>query len=290
MGNRSLGSGLSALPAPALVEATPEVVPSAETVNRRLWQRDNVARYAHRELRPGEVVVLARFSAALAGRVLEIGCGAGRILGYLTELGGEVHGIDIAESMLDYCRDAYPTAHLARGDLRALHAAVEGPFDAIVASDNILDVVEPDQRALALAAIRSLLGPDGLLIFSSHNLAHVGRASDGAAPGPGAPGILSRLAHASPARVAEVVRRLPRRLRNRRRLAPLQRRAGDHAILNDVEGDYGALHYYVRRDDQERQLAAAGFTLVECRDGDGRVVPAGDDGAAPSLHYIARSA
>lgn len=43
------------------------------------------------------------------------------------------------------------------------------------------------------------------------------------------------------------------------------------------------------RDAQDRQLAAAGFTLLECLDLDGRVVQPGEQAAPhPELHYVAR--
>jgi hypothetical protein len=80
--------------------------------------------------------------------------------------------------------------------------------------------------------------------------------------------------------------------RNRRRLAPLEERHPEYAILNDFPHDYSLLHYYIRRDAQERQLQELGYELIECLDGRGDVVETG--GHAPSdhhmdnLHYIAR--
>ncbi len=262
-------------------------VPTPARVNEQLWAGDHVARYANRTLKPAEIVLLARYHRAFSGRVLEAGCGAGRILGYLVALGGEVHGVDTSDGMLDYCRHAYPEAHLALGDLRNLPATVEGPFDAIVAADNLFDVIDPEQRRPAIGDIRTLLAPDGVLVFSSHNLVDVD-------PGPGGSRsgrvsrVLSRLAGMSTAQMASAVKRLPRQMRNRRRLEPLERRAVDYAILNDSEGDYGALHYYVRRDAQERQLDDAGFTLLECLDLQGLPVASGTDGRGSSLYYVAR--
>jgi SAM-dependent methyltransferase len=266
---------------------------TSSAVNEQLWNGNHVARYANRSLRPVEVVLLARYQRALSGRVLEIGCGAGRILGYLVALGGEVHGVDVSPAMVEYCRHTYPEADVRVGDLRRLPEVVDGPFDVVLAPDNVLDVVDPAQRRLTLDAIRTLLAPEGLLIFSSHNLAAVGRPPAPVSAGPGAGddgGALRRLAHISPAGVADRAARLPRQLRNRRRLAPMQVRHADYAILNDVEGDYGALHYYVRHADQARQLADAGYALLECLDSEGRVLPAGADGSCPWLHYVARPA
>lgn len=282
----------------AVLLGSPMVVASGEVVttggsswvNERLWGVDHVARYANRRLRPVEVILIARYQQALSGRVLEVGCGAGRILGYLVALGGEAHGVDISQSMVDYCRRTYPEAQVHVGDLRRLPETVEGPFDAVIAPDNVLDVVDPAQRRQALDGIRSLLAPDGLLIFSSHNLAAVDmpQAPVNAGPGAGAGGgALSRFAHMSLASVADRLTRLPRQLRNRRRVGPLQVRHADYAILNDIEGDYGALHYYVRHADQARQLADAGFTLLECLESEGRRVPEGRDGVSPWLHYVA---
>jgi SAM-dependent methyltransferase len=261
----------------------------ASLVNERLWRRNHVARYANRELRPVEVILLARYRDALAGRTLELGCGAGRVLGYLGALGGEVHGIDISQGMVDYCRRRYPetTAHV--GSLSNIAATVPGPFDAVFAPDNVLDVVDPDQRRRVLEEIRGLLKPDGVLIFSSHNLAHVDVTAR-RTPRARAVDAARRLALCSLAQMAMGSVRSLRGARNRRRLAALQRRAEDHAILNDSEGDYGALHYYVRRDDQERQLGEVGFVLLECLDAEGRLVTEGGDGDSPWLHYVARPA
>src|SRR5947209_15902480 len=95
-------------------------------INAHAWEGgDHVADYANRKLLPVEVALLIRRRAELAGRTLEIGCGAGRILGYLLEFGGEVHGIDVSPAMVDYCRRHYPRARVRVGDLRAVGAASE---------------------------------------------------------------------------------------------------------------------------------------------------------------------
>lgn len=266
---------------------------SPALANERLWQRNHVARYANRDLRPVEVILLARYRDALAGRALELGCGAGRILGYLGALGGEVHGIDISPDMVDYCRRRYPETTVHVGSLSNVTATVRGPFDAVLVPDNTLDVVEPDQRRRTLEEIRGLLAPGGVLIFSSHNLAYADAGGDRTPHVPAGDALrraARRLAMSSPAQIAMGSLRSLRSARNRRRLASLQRRAEDHAILNDSEGEYGALHYYVRRDDQERQLREVGFELLECLDAEGRPVPRGTDGDSPWLHYVARPA
>jgi SAM-dependent methyltransferase len=56
--------------------------------------------YANRILRPVDVVLLARYRELLSGRVLELGCGAGRLLGYFLTLGAQTHGIDLTPAMV----------------------------------------------------------------------------------------------------------------------------------------------------------------------------------------------
>jgi SAM-dependent methyltransferase len=267
-------------------------------LNEAIWRRgEYVAEYANRRLIPAEVLILARYRDQLSKRVLEVGCGAGRVLGYLVALGGEVHGIDISDEMVEHCRRAYPAAHVAVGDLAHIEDAATGPFDAIVAADNVIDVFDDAERRRVLADLRALLTPDGLLIFSAHNLEYVdgpGDARPRATPTGGRGRrigqLLSKAASRPLADVAGYAMRLPRRIRNRRRLAKLERRAADHAILNDEAHDYALLHYYIRRDDQERQLAQLGYELVECLDADGSPVGQGQGSPSPWLHYVARPA
>jgi SAM-dependent methyltransferase len=275
--------------------------PGAQTqINRDAWQAGGyLEHYANRQLIPVEVLLLARYRDTLAGRVLEIGCGAGRVLGYLVALGGEVHGIDISSEMVNHCRAAYPAAEVRVGELGALRASVEGRFNAVLAMDNVLDVLDDAERRRVMREIRELIEPAGLLIFSSHNLDYLDRTGTDTGNGSGQSGgrrarrvreLLWKAAARPVADVARAATRLPQRIANRRRLAPLEHRAADHAIINDEAHDYGLLHYYVRRDDQARQLAALGYDLIECLDVDGVEVGAGTASPAPWLHYVARPA
>lgn len=247
--------------------------------------------YANRTLRPAEAVILARYVAGCK-RVLELGCGAGRILGYLVQLGGEVHGIDISEVMVERCRAHYPSANVQLGDIAALSATVTGPFDGILAPDNVLGSFDDAARRRVLADIRELLAPRGLLVFSAHNLDVVKSNRQGnhviAQERRTRASLLAALAQRSSLELLRTLPRIPRRLRNRRRLAPLQYRAADHAVLNDLAHDYALLHYYVTRDGQDRQLAELGFELLEVLDLDGWPVKPGESGRTTSLYHVAR--
>ena len=225
------------------------------------------------------MLLLARYSDRFAGRVLEIGCGGGRLLGYLVRLARRAEGIDVSPAMVQYCRAAFPDAEVNEGDLRALDRCAQGSFDVVLASDNILDILDDAERRRVLSEIgeRYLLN-GGLLVFSTHNLAHMD-APPPAARDQGRVGRTRSLVHkalnTSPAAAARGLGRRRRERANRHRLAPLEYRAADHAVLNDEAHEYGLLHYYIRRDDQQRQLESLGFVLIECLELDGAAVPAG---------------
>jgi SAM-dependent methyltransferase len=247
-----------------------------------VWaERDFVGDYATRSLRPPEVVLLLRYADALAGRVLELGCGAGRITGYLGARGGDVLGIDISPAMVDYCRRRYPRLKFQVGDLADLSGLPDGSRDVVIAEFNVLGVLDDAERTRVLGELRRVLTDGGLLIFSAHNLAFLPNV-----PKPAALVTRSR----NPARILWNLARLPLRERNHRRLGKLERHERDYALVNDQAHDYRLLHYYIGRDAQARQVEAAGFELLECLDGDGAPVEH-DEGAAayPELHYAARA-
>ena len=139
-------------------------------LNAELWARgDFVEFYATRDLRPVEATLLDRYRDALAGRVLELGCGAGRLTGHLCELAQIVHGVDISPAMVAYCRQTYPRGTFSEGDLRDLSRFESGSFDVVVAPFNVLDVLGDAERRRVLKEIRRILDSGGLLIMSSHN-------------------------------------------------------------------------------------------------------------------------
>jgi SAM-dependent methyltransferase len=249
-------------------------------LNAEVWEHgDFVGVYATRELRPAEAILLERYRGPLSGRVLELGCGAGRLTGHLAELASELHAIDISPAMIDYCRRAYPRVAFAVGDLRDL-SRFGGCFDAVLAPFNVIDVLGDGERRRVLREIHRLLAEDGVLIASSHNLA--------SAPAIARP---TRVEGASMRELARSVRRIPLRVRNYRRLAGRQRRERDYAVLVDEAHDFSLLHYYISRDAQQRQFAQEGFELVECLRLSGEPAAAGDEAASASeLYYVARPA
>lgn len=250
-----------------------------QRANDRLWGRKGlVEAYATRDLRPVEVLLLVRYKADLSARVLELGCGAGRLTGYLSEIASDAHGIDISPEMVAYCQRTYPKATFSQGDLRDVASLGPASFDSVVATYNVIDVLGDAERREVLAGIHKVLPEGGLLIMSSHNLAYAPRLADPL-----------HIRQRSLLGTAVTIMHWPRWQRNRRRLLPYQRTEPGYSILNDISHDFSALHYYISRDAQERQLVEQGFELLECLDLDGRQLAAGEDAPdCPELVYVAR--
>jgi len=253
--------------------------------NDGYWRADHVRDYATSELRPVEAIALERFGDEFAGgRLLELGCGAGRVTGHLAAIAGHVHALDISPSMVAYCRWAYPSSSFRVADMRDLDEYDDGLFDALVATFNVVDVLTHDERPDALKDWRRVLRPGGLLIFSSHNRGHAPNV-----PTPGGQ-VVQSVRSGDPRRVAASVAKLPKRVRNKRRMGRFERMEPNYAIVTDSGGDYGILHYYISRDDQVRQLTQAGFDLLDALDLEGTTVQPGDSApSTPEIHYIARA-
>jgi SAM-dependent methyltransferase len=248
-------------------------------LNTSVWGRGGYLWvYRRSRLRRAESVLIDRYREALAGDVLELGVGGGRITGHLVPIARSLHGIDIAADMVARCRRAFPQATFSQGDIRDLSGLATASADAVVAGFNVIDVLTHEDRAAFLDEVHRILRPGGVFLFSTHNLACV----------PLIKGPLQTLSR-NPVRAANRIARLPRTLRNRRRLEPLQRFEPDYAIVNDVANDYSLLHHYIARDGEQRELTAHSFELIECLDLSGAVVAAGEDAyGCHELHYAAR--
>ena len=107
----------------------------------------------------------ARFCAALldpGARILDAGCGTGRVAVRLAELGFDVVGADIDASMLSVAqRDPGVRWYLA--DLAELDLD-EPPFDLIVTAGNIFPFLAPGTGARVVTRLAAHLKPGGVLV------------------------------------------------------------------------------------------------------------------------------
>lgn len=98
-------------------------------------------------------------------RVLDLGCGPGRDMDHLTQLGCRVVGLDLSPRMLDEARRRLPLSSLILADLSASPLSPRS-FEGVWACASLLHLPRC-QLPLALAEIARLLQqPDGVLFLA----------------------------------------------------------------------------------------------------------------------------
>ena len=113
----------------------------------------------------GEASLAADLVPAPA-RVLDAGCGTGRVAIRLAELGYPVVGVDVDEAMLAVARRRAPELTWLQGDLAALDQVMHplDAFDLVLAAGNVIPLVTPGTEASVVAGLARRLRFDGLLL------------------------------------------------------------------------------------------------------------------------------
>jgi SAM-dependent methyltransferase len=99
-----------------------------------------------------------------AARVLDAGCGFGRVGGHLASVGHTVVGVDVDPTLIEAATEQHPDATWLVGDLAELDLAARGipePFDAIVCAGNVLPFAAPGTQGAVLARFAAHLAPGG---------------------------------------------------------------------------------------------------------------------------------
>lgn len=112
----------------------------------------------------------ARFCAALVpagARVLDAGCGTGRVMIRLAELGYDCVGVDLDASMLAVAQKQAPELPWFQLDLTGFEPSllgIAGDFDLVVAAGNIFPLLAPGTENTVVARLSAALRPGGLLV------------------------------------------------------------------------------------------------------------------------------
>lgn len=225
---------------------------------------------------PGDVEFYLTRCAG-AERVLELGCGDGRIAIPLARAGLSVVGLELDAGMLDAARAAREAAGVAdrltlvQGDMA--DPPVDGPFDRVIVPYTALYCLTPADCHRCLVAARARLAPGGLLIFDAYpgdDLYAMGVFADdestwidGLRDGDEVIEVFERDAH-RPGRIE---------------VTYIHQLARPGAMPTRVS--YTLTHHYLRRHEVAPVLAAAGLRLVglygdfeggRCEEGSERMV------------------
>jgi SAM-dependent methyltransferase len=126
---------------------------------------DYAARFTALAATGADVHGEATFCASLVpvgSRVLDAGCGTGRVAIRLAELGYDCVGVDLDASMLAVARQEAPELTWIEADLATL--VLEDTFDLVVAAGNVIPLMTPGTEPAGISALAAVVRPGGLLV------------------------------------------------------------------------------------------------------------------------------
>ncbi|MCV7077232.1 class I SAM-dependent methyltransferase [Mycobacterium szulgai] len=106
--------------------------------------------------------------APRAARILDAGCGPGRLGGYLAAAGHHVVGVDVDPALIEAAEHDHPGPRWLVGDLAELDLPARGitePFDVIVSAGNVMTFLAPSTRGQVLGRLRAHLAGDGRAVI-----------------------------------------------------------------------------------------------------------------------------
>lgn len=117
-----------------------------------------------------DIVGEARLIDAMVSRgarILDAGCGPGRVGGFLAEAGHTVVGVDFDPVLIAAAEEDHPGPRWLIGDLAELDLPARGivePFEAIVCAGNVVTFLAPSTRRQVLRRLAAHLAGDGRLV------------------------------------------------------------------------------------------------------------------------------
>jgi SAM-dependent methyltransferase len=118
-----------------------------------------------------DIVGEARLIDAMVGRgarVLDAGCGPGRLGGHLHTTGHDVVGVDVDPVLIAAAEADYPGPTWVVGDLAELDLPAQGitaDFDVIVCAGNVVTFVAPSTRRAVIGGFARHLAPNGRVVI-----------------------------------------------------------------------------------------------------------------------------
>lgn len=112
----------------------------------------------------------ARFVDAMVprgARILDAGCGPGRVGGELHARGHVVVGVDVDPLLIEAAQTDHPGPHWYVSDLATLDLAALGedePFDAAVLAGNVMPFLVRGTTSEALRRVGAAVAPDGFVV------------------------------------------------------------------------------------------------------------------------------
>jgi len=142
-------------PPPAVAEASSGAVPPSAPPAREavIWHEVECGAYA------ADLPLWEELAIGQGGRILDLGCGTGRVLLHLARRGHEVSGLDLEPSLISGLSNA------SVGDARSFELAQR--FQLILAPMQLMQLFSgPEKRLESLRCVASHLATGGLAAFA----------------------------------------------------------------------------------------------------------------------------
>jgi SAM-dependent methyltransferase len=139
---------------------------AASPRKRRSWSGENPGNWAMRDEFISAAFDLAGSELRAAREILDVGCGTGWWLAALAErrdVSAALHGLEILPDRVAAARERAPAAAVVEGDALALPFA-DGRFDIVSLLTVLSSLSGPGDVRAALAEVRRVLGPQGVVI------------------------------------------------------------------------------------------------------------------------------
>lgn len=114
---------------------------------------------------PADRAMLGWFAQIVSGPVLDVGCGPGRITGYLKSLGLDVSGVDLSPGMVQVARSLYPDVPFAVGSMLELGGLADGSLGGVVAWYSVIHT-PPELLPVVFGQFRRVLRDGGVVVLA----------------------------------------------------------------------------------------------------------------------------
>lgn len=112
--------------------------------------------------------LIERFAPDGRLRILDVGCGTGRVLARLNQMGHECTGIDVSEPMMQFARESHPDLTIEFGDMRSFDLGKTFDVVICVGSTFTFNLTNADIHS-SLERLRKHTSSGGMLILDILN-------------------------------------------------------------------------------------------------------------------------
>jgi len=98
-------------------------------------------------------------------RILDIGCGIGRVLSFYSNFSNDIFGVDFSQNMLDICRNNVPSAKLVNGDASNLPFK-SNSFDLVSAFVVLQHIIDDGKRECVIKEMIRVTKPNGIIVIN----------------------------------------------------------------------------------------------------------------------------